>query len=535
MTARDDLSSLKRPDGTLTNDDEEKAEILRDHFAKTYPCDAEVHARNASSAPYAGPSVSVLKVNNVDTSPLNVHRHLTKLKRSNCPSPDDIPAAFWKSCGYEVCEPLSLILTRSLEEGCLPDIFKRAIIVPIHKKGDKSDPFNKRNVSLSCASCKIFESIIAETIMSNASCQNLLFENQYAYRKHRSCELQLLKCQNDLARLFDDNIPFDMVFFDFKSAFEVVTHSKLLKCLPNLGVGDNIISWIQAFLENRSFRVKVNEKMSSEASVTSGCPQGTVLGSLCYILYTNSVRYISVPDTCIVTYADDSKLFAKVENVTESENLQRAITKFFNWSRALDLNLSTNKCRVLHYGSKNLRSEYYIGDDKIEATELISDLGITTTTDFRFTTHIHKAVQNAARTSNWILRSLIVRDPDIYMYLFETFVLSKLLYASSVWRPQHKNEIKLLQRVCNTFRRRLAYKCNVPKEAIRKTDITQTLEKSDARIFQTILKHMPVLANEMFTQQATISRAKAIIKPTYIPRKELVNNLFPFRAYRNSR
>ena len=256
-------------------------------------------------------------------------------------------------------------------------------------------------------------------------------------------------------------------------------------------------------------------------------PQGTVLGSLCYILYTNSVRYISVPDTCIVTYVDDSKLFAKVENVTDSENLQRAIAKFFKWSRALDLNLSTNKCRVLHYGSKNRTSEYYIGDEKIEATELISDLGITSTADYRFTTHIHKAIQNAVRTANWILCSLIVRDPDIYMHLFETFVLSKLLYASSVWRSQHKNEVKLLQRVCNTFRRRLAYKCNVPKEAIRKTDITQTLDKFDVKIFQTIRKHMPVLANEMFSQQATTSRAKTIIKPRYIPRKELVNNLFP--------
>lgn len=219
MKSNDHLYSLRREDGSLTNDDEEKAEILRNYFASTYPTEGELIYRTNNPGPRLRPRDNISPIDSTDTSEWNILKYLRKMKNSQCSTPDNLPSIFWKSCDIEICEALSLIFERSLNDGKLPESFKQAIVVPLHKKGDKTNPQNKRNVSLTCSPCKLFESIIADTIMTNADRQNLLFQNQFAYRKKYSCELQLLKCQFDLAMMFDRGEPFDIVYFDFKSAF----------------------------------------------------------------------------------------------------------------------------------------------------------------------------------------------------------------------------------------------------------------------------------------------------------------------------
>lgn len=101
---------------------------------------------------------------------------------------------------------------------------------------------NKGNVSLIYPSSKLFESVVGEAIMANATARNLLCENQFAYRKGRSCDVQLLLAQMDYAKTINSGESSDIVYFDFRSAFEVTIHSKLLHCLPEIGVGPHLSS-----------------------------------------------------------------------------------------------------------------------------------------------------------------------------------------------------------------------------------------------------------------------------------------------------
>lgn len=315
----------------------------------------------------------------------------------------------------------------------------------------------------------------------------------------------------------------------------MVTHSKLLDCLPTLGVGERIIAWIKAFLENRSFRVQVNDALSSPAGATSGCPQGTVLGSVCYILYTNSVRDAIPDNVTMLTYADDSKIVSSAADDAGCENLQNAINKFYEWSTRLDLRLSVNKCKILHFGRNNRRHAYFIHDTRIEVANVVTDLGVEISDDFKFTEHVRKAVLNATRTSNWILRALILREPETYIRLFDTYVLSKMLYAAPVWRPQHKKDIKLLQTVCNRFRSRVAFRCHVPKYSVPLVDINDRLDLCDTRLLDKIVNYLPDICDKLFDHGTSSSRLRNTVRSKFIPRKDLVNNLFPFRSTRLSR
>ena len=249
------LSALVDENGALVADDYDKAELLRRHFASSYPNADELSSRNQRPGPPLNVTPDISYLDSVDTSASNLSYHLAKLKNSSAPSPDDIPAAFLKLCGYEVCVPLSIIFERTFQYGDIPDVFRRALVVPIHKKGDRTKVENKRNVSLTSAACKLFGSVIADAVLSNASRQNLLCPEQFGYRPKYSCTLQLLCCLHDYATFLNNNDAFDIIFFDFKSAFELTTHDKLLECLPSLGVGPKIVQWFRSFLSGRSFRV----------------------------------------------------------------------------------------------------------------------------------------------------------------------------------------------------------------------------------------------------------------------------------------
>jgi exonuclease III len=529
MKSKDHLSVLMKDDGTAVTDDAAKAELLRDYFESSYPSQAEVLTRNDNPGPMLTTVRNLNTVESVDTSPENLLVNLLRLKNSYAASPDDLPTAFLKLCGLEVCVPLSLVFERSINDGTLPRVFKQAIVIPVHKKGNKTCVSNKRNVSLTSASCKIFEKIVADTILANATQQGLLCTEQYAYRKGYSCCTQLLTYQNELAHLINNRTPYDVVLFDFKSAFELTTHAKLLECLPTLGVGKKICGWIRDFLTDRSFRVLVNGSFSTEAKITSGCPQGTILGCLAYLMYTNSIKNVFTSDVMYKVYADDTKVYAKVASAIDAVNLQNAIDDFFLWTKQLDLKLSVEKCLVMHCGMRNQRYPYFIDGKRLAQTTRARDLGVIMTPDFCFSEQTREVVLKAARQTNFILRSLELRDTTVYEKLFEMYVLPILTYCSPVWSPRLKRDQALLQSVYDRFRRRVAFKCKTHKDMIAQRNMADIFRVADEKMFSKIVS-APELWNVFFDHINTTSRTVCKYRPKFVAKSEKVNCFFPWRV-----
>ena len=130
-----------------------------------------------------------------------------------------------------------------------------------------------------------------------------------------------------------------------------------------MGFGSQITSWIEDWLESRTQRVVINGSFSDWSQVTSGVPQGSVLGPIPFLIYVNDMD--SGLEANISKFADDTKIFHEVSTASEHEKIQDDLQTLVQWSNTWQMKFNADKCKVLHFGSKNIQFEYKIDDKTI--------------------------------------------------------------------------------------------------------------------------------------------------------------------------
>ena len=190
----------------------------------------------------------------------------------------------------------------------MPLIWNSANVSPIFKKGEKSAAANYRPISLTCILCKVMEHIVASNVVKHLDSNGLMYDLQHGFRERRSCETQLVFLIEDLARKTSQGKQTDLILLDFSKAFDKVNHSKLLMKLHSYGIRKDTLRWIQAFLSNRQQRVVIEGEESDSVPVTSGVPQGSVLGPILFLAYINDLPQHIVLQVCL--FADDTAKYS---------------------------------------------------------------------------------------------------------------------------------------------------------------------------------------------------------------------------------
>ena len=343
------VEDLKAEDGTMVREDRDKANLLNHFFQSVFTVEDPVLP--APPPVYPGPPLD-----NIDISTGAVREKLLKLKIDSSPGPDGLHPRILRETALVMAEPWARLFRSSLDNSSFPSDWRNDEIIPIFKKGVKDSPANYRPVTLTAVPCKVLESLVRDQMMSYLIETEQLSNLQHGFRQKRSCSTQLLETVEDWTRALEEGDPVDALYLDFSKAFNSVPHQRLLLKLQSCGIRGRLLEWIRAFLTDRQQRVSINGAKSDWAPVTSGVPQGTVLGPLLFLVFVNDLP--ACVSSGLKLFADDTKLYRSVGQASESEALQRDLDALLGWSEKWQLPFNQSKCKSLHLGPRNANHLY---------------------------------------------------------------------------------------------------------------------------------------------------------------------------------
>ena len=387
----------------------------------------------------------------------DVYLILKSTNSNKAAGPDEIHGNVLKNCASTLAAPLTMLFNLSFVTGCIPDEWKLASVVPVHKKGDKGSVENYRPISLTSLVMKVFERCIKNELFS--ACQAYLDPRQHGFVNGKSCTTQMIPFTNNLALALNNKSKMDIIYFDFAKAFDTVSHDLILRKLKSLyGVNGLMLRFIRAYLQGRQQKVVVGGSMSSTLPVHSGVPQGSILGPLLFVLFINDMFSCVSEGTNIALYADDTKIWREICCSEDHDVLQRDIDKLFVWSIENNMTFHPSKCKVLSVTlQRNVFDNmpfniycYMLNDVFIEHVTSHIDLGVNINSKLLWGSHCDSLVTKASSKLGLLMRTChFTMDKRQKRSLYLTLVRSIFEHCSVIWCPQnsiHLSKFEAIQK-----------------------------------------------------------------------------------------
>jgi hypothetical protein len=460
-----------KSNGLLYSGSKEKADILNEQFEKAFSKSISFElSENGRKFNVPG---QYSEMPDIHVTEKGVLKLLNNLKANKAPGPDNISPRILKELATDVAPILTCIFNLSYQTGEVPEIWKSANVCPIYKKGKRFEAINYRPVSLTCIACKIMEHIITSNIMKHADSQKILYPFQHGFRRGLSCETQLIELIDDVTVNMDEGKQTDCLVMDFSKAFDKVSHSLLTYKLNHYGIRGKTNQWIKSFLSGRTQRVVVEGDTSDSIPVASGVPQGSVLGPSLFLFYINDMPHNIASK--IRLFADDTISYLAVTSESDCDVLQRDLDKLALWEDKWLMQFHPEKCNVLSI-TKNrnlIRRNYTLRDHVLEQVTSTKYLGVTISSDLKWTPHINNICGKANGTIGFLKRNLNISNRHIKEKAYKSLVRPVLEYACAAWDPHLKTDIDKLEKV---QRRAARYVLNRYHNRSSVTDMIHTLE-----------------------------------------------------------
>jgi len=446
-----------------------------------------------------------------------VRKLLLKLNPHKAAGPDKIKPSVLRELADVIAPVVTLIYKASLKQGKVPDIWKEANVTPVFKKGEKYKAVNYRPVSLTCILCKQMEHIIASQLMNYLNKNNLLYEHQHGFRNKLSCETQLIEFTSDVLQVVQDRKQCDTIVMDFSKAFDKVSHDRLLYKLARAGVDPVATRWIKSFLTGRSQRVVINGDESSNAPVTSGVPQGSVLGPILFLIFIDDLPQYT-KSSKVRLFADDTIVYLTISSIDDCHKLQEDMNGLEIWESDWLMEFHPAKCNILRITRKKTKIifPYSLHGHPLEEVTSAKYLGVTLSDDMSWTKHIDSISSKANSKLGFLKRNLKIKDQKLKATAYKAIVRPSLEYCSTVWDPHTQVQARTLEKVQRRAARWVTGRYHNTSSV---TDMLADLKwrelaqrRVDSRLYM-MFKMTRGLVNIHFANHFTLHRNKIQIQP----------------------
>ena len=377
---------------------------------------------------------------------------------------DPIPTWLVKECVDELSPVIMMIIEKSLNQAEFPMNLKHATIRPLIKDTDVDPELlnNYRPISNTPFLAKLLEKVALSQLNVHIEDNDLHSTYQSGYKKFHSCETALLKMTNDMITSIENNNMVSLVLLDLSAAFDTVDHDILINRLHvDFGISGNVLKWLMSYLTGRTFAVIIGSNEGDSKILYYGVPQGSLLGPLLFILYTDELSKIAAKHgLSIHIYADDTQLYIGFRPFSEHTDTINRITSCLHdiktWMFSNFLKLNVSKTKALLIGSKgntifhpkiNLDYDNQLIENPSDG--YVKTLGVL----YDKNLSMEKQVSEICKVCYFHLRRLgRIRnylDIELKILLIKSYILSKLDYCNIILANISDKLIKCMQRVQN--------------------------------------------------------------------------------------
>ena len=351
-----------------------------------------------------------------------------------------------------IAQPLAIIINQCIMNGVFPDKLKIAKVIPLFKKDDPSKFSNYRPISLLPAISKIFEKVMQHQILNYFDKNNIFYSSQYGFKPEHSCELAALELVDRLHDYIDKNNDPFAIFLDLSKAFDTLDHNILLQKLSFYGFDMTAIKLCESYLKNRQQYVVYDNSSSDIISLDTGVPQGSVLGPLLFIIYTNDLPTVSnkfIP----IMYADDTTLVSVRQLFGSQNNIDQQISNELNlydiWLKTNKLSLNVSKTKMMYFKTPQKKLpplNINLAGRDIETVKSFNFLGIVLDELLSWNEHVNHIASKLNR-ANGVLNKIKHFIPKMALInIYHALIGSHINYGLLVWGSNNKRIFKLQKR-----------------------------------------------------------------------------------------
>ena len=385
------------------------------------------------------------------------------------------------------------LFNMSLEIGSFPTDWKKALVIPIPKKGKMTDVGNYRPISLLPLPGKVLEKLVHEQLSEHYEYNDYLSDNQFGFRQQRSTTHAIAQLLNQIYTNINKSAITAAVYIDFRKAFDCVQHDKLIQKIATQNIDAPAVCWIKDYLTNRQQRTYANDVYSSFQNITQGVPQGSVLGPLFYIIYADDIKR-RIKKSSYTFYADDTVLYTNKKNLpTACKHLQNDLDNLLSWCDENGIYINTCKTKLMFYGSKtalnkSILPKVHIHGNELERVTKYSYLGVLMDEQLTFELHANSTISKVSNKMYQLkrMRPFLTRKAALLVY--KNMILPILEYGDIVMDSASKLIKKRLQTLQNK-----ALRCALEVDKATSSSVIHReakLSKLKTRRKQHLLLHM---------------------------------------------
>ena len=382
------------------------------------------------------------------------------LKSKKCRVNDFSPSIL-KRNSHLIAMPLTTLINQSFQQGQFPNKLKQAQVIPLYKKGARSDINNYRPISLLNVFSKVFEKAMKLKMVAFIDSHKILCSSQYGFQKKISTEDALIHFSKNIYQQLDQSNSVLSIFIDFSKAFDTVPHNILLDKLDHYGIRGPVKAWFADYLSDRSQTTVFENFESSALNCSLGVPQGSVLGPLLFLLFINDLPNVSrllytllfADDATMSVCGKDPKQLIQIAN--------NELHRFYLWCNSNKLTVNTLKTFFILFSNKRISNlpplviKSNLTYELIKQVDSTKFLGVYYDYDMTFKSHIRHLSQKLARTAALLYKVKSIMPEFVLKNMYHAHILSLLNYCNVIWSntfPSHLDTlVKLQKRVIRTI------------------------------------------------------------------------------------